>query len=72
MATPSLLTQGLPFSAMPTAYNTGKELSAPGGAWCDRAIPRGKRTRGSPGSSVTRRGEVQELHGIKNEMKLVI
>ncbi|NXV70374.1 MEF2D factor, partial [Molothrus ater] len=24
VATPSLLTQGLPFSAMPTAYNTGK------------------------------------------------
>ncbi|NXX11478.1 MEF2D factor, partial [Podargus strigoides] len=26
VATPSLLTQGLPFSAMPTAYNTGKNL----------------------------------------------
>ncbi|NXO97162.1 MEF2D factor, partial [Certhia brachydactyla] len=26
VATPSLLTQGLPFSAMPTAYNTGKIL----------------------------------------------
>ncbi|NXX96425.1 MEF2D factor, partial [Centropus bengalensis] len=26
VATPSLLTQGLPFSAMPTAYNTGKSL----------------------------------------------
>ncbi|NWI46251.1 MEF2D factor, partial [Picathartes gymnocephalus] len=25
VATPSLLTQGLPFSAMPTAYNTGKK-----------------------------------------------
>lgn len=24
VATPSLLTQGLPFSAMPTAYNTGE------------------------------------------------
>uniref|UniRef100_A0A8B9BPN4 Myocyte enhancer factor 2D n=1 Tax=Anser brachyrhynchus TaxID=132585 RepID=A0A8B9BPN4_9AVES len=29
VATPSLLTQGLPFSAMPTAYNTGKEGGAP-------------------------------------------
>ncbi|KFP01276.1 Myocyte-specific enhancer factor 2D, partial [Calypte anna] len=27
VATPSLLTQGLPFSAMPTAYNTGKKLT---------------------------------------------
>lgn len=26
VATPSLLTQGLPFSAMPTAYNTGETL----------------------------------------------
>ncbi|NXA10287.1 MEF2D factor, partial [Sapayoa aenigma] len=26
VATPSLLTQGLPFSAMPTAYNTGKSI----------------------------------------------
>ncbi|NWS77647.1 MEF2D factor, partial [Crotophaga sulcirostris] len=26
VATPSLLTQGLPFSAMPTAYNTGKSF----------------------------------------------
>uniref|UniRef100_A0A8C9NNQ7 Myocyte enhancer factor 2D n=1 Tax=Serinus canaria TaxID=9135 RepID=A0A8C9NNQ7_SERCA len=35
VATPSLLTQGLPFSAMPTAYNTGETLpgssSSPGG-----------------------------------------
>ncbi|KAF1406694.1 hypothetical protein FQV22_0016261, partial [Spheniscus magellanicus] len=29
VATPSLLTQGLPFSAMPTAYNTGFPLSPP-------------------------------------------
>ncbi|NXU27862.1 MEF2D factor, partial [Thalassarche chlororhynchos] len=31
VATPSLLTQGLPFSAMPTAYNTGKSAQ-PGAA----------------------------------------
>ncbi|NXP99109.1 MEF2D factor, partial [Vidua macroura] len=30
VATPSLLTQGLPFSAMPTAYNTGTGEGAPG------------------------------------------
>ncbi|NXO28935.1 MEF2D factor, partial [Cisticola juncidis] len=30
VATPSLLTQGLPFSAMPTAYNTGTDGDAPG------------------------------------------
>ncbi|NXO43557.1 MEF2D factor, partial [Locustella ochotensis] len=30
VATPSLLTQGLPFSAMPTAYNTGRGEGAPG------------------------------------------
>lgn len=40
VATPSLLTQGLPFSAMPTAYNTGKgsqvgQLTQEGeNAWC--------------------------------------
>ncbi|NXQ51669.1 MEF2D factor, partial [Anthoscopus minutus] len=34
VATPSLLTQGLPFSAMPTAYNTG---------WCNSAeLPSGQ------------------------------
>ncbi|NXD29276.1 MEF2D factor, partial [Spelaeornis formosus] len=37
VATPSLLTQGLPFSAMPTAYNTGKtwpgQSSSTGKAW---------------------------------------
>ncbi|NXO17847.1 MEF2D factor, partial [Oriolus oriolus] len=31
VATPSLLTQGLPFSAMPTAYNTGKGAPGTGG-----------------------------------------
>ncbi|NWR55921.1 MEF2D factor, partial [Bucorvus abyssinicus] len=36
VATPSLLTQGLPFSAMPTAYNTGK--SAPSPARASRGI----------------------------------
>ncbi|NXM93221.1 MEF2D factor, partial [Sylvia borin] len=30
VATPSLLTQGLPFSAMPTAYNTGMGGAVPG------------------------------------------
>ncbi|NWU05177.1 MEF2D factor, partial [Cephalopterus ornatus] len=29
VATPSLLTQGLPFSAMPTAYNTGQTAASP-------------------------------------------
>ncbi|NXK53685.1 MEF2D factor, partial [Chauna torquata] len=39
VATPSLLTQGLPFSAMPTAYNTGKSAQ-PRRARCDRAFKR--------------------------------
>ncbi|NXI07444.1 MEF2D factor, partial [Irena cyanogastra] len=45
VATPSLLTQGLPFSAMPTAYNTGwcrssqtRAAGAGGGGWmCGKA-----------------------------------
>ncbi|NXD87271.1 MEF2D factor, partial [Halcyon senegalensis] len=47
VATPSLLTQGLPFSAMPTAYNTGKS-SRPGeelGRGGHNRVPMGDFTR---------------------------
>ncbi|NXN64218.1 MEF2D factor, partial [Himantopus himantopus] len=48
VATPSLLTQGLPFSAMPTAYNTGKSgTSFP----VDNLIPESRNHRPGGGSA---------------------
>ena len=37
VATPSLLAQGMPFSAMPTAYNTGELEQTKGGQTCTHA-----------------------------------
>ncbi|NXR35769.1 MEF2D factor, partial [Zosterops hypoxanthus] len=48
VATPSLLTQGLPFSAMPTAYNTGKtwlgQSSNTGKTWLGQSCQVGQLT----------------------------
>ncbi|NXE14716.1 MEF2D factor, partial [Lophotis ruficrista] len=59
VATPSLLTQGLPFSAMPTAYNTGESARRGGKSFpAGNCVPRGNaplRARAwlSPSSSIS-------------------